>query len=686
VIALSLLASLVAAGYIVHLRRTAVARAELWRTLGQTVPLIRTTLRTAHMLPLHDIRPARQQVRALIQDVEQKLQGPLGRDAGALGAYVLGEGYLALGDDDRALQSLQAAWSAGQRGPDIDSALGQALGAVYEHKLETAKGTLKAPERDTRIAELEKQYRDPALAHLRNAVGAGDVPAGYLEAVALFHEIRLPEAIERAHAAFAQAPMFYEAGDLEARAHHYLAEDLHRAGKNDEAKRHYEEARRLYRHVREIARSDDRVCVYQAVAIFNEIWLSGVSAIDPALAQELLGAYEDARQINPDDNGIPLREARFYNLQAGVALDSGKDAKPAIAKSLALANAVIARDPENALAFNTLCQVLQHQTELDEEEKSAQQTIEACRTAVRLKSTMDRLNDLGNAYSTLAGLQARRGADATGAFELAAKSYRDALAIADGATMHHNLGDLYREWARTELDHGRDPRPQIEHALAEFKAALAINKNLSYSEGAACATLVLRARYELERGDDPRPTAATALAACQRCLAINPGHLDSLIKQIAVHRLEAEYRAAHDLDPTAALAQARAAARAAVKQDPTDHRSHLEWSQAEAIAARWSARHGSPDAALARATAEAALALAAHPKDPEVLTVSADVDRARAEAERARSNAAATAIARGLATVGRALAIDPQFVRGRTVRDALVRLVETSERPERRLQ
>jgi serine/threonine protein kinase len=83
--------------YFVHSRRTSVARTELWRKLIRMVPQIRTLLRSAHMLPAHDIRPERARVRDLITEVERQLDTPAGHDATALGDYVLGEGYLALG-------------------------------------------------------------------------------------------------------------------------------------------------------------------------------------------------------------------------------------------------------------------------------------------------------------------------------------------------------------------------------------------------------------------------------------------------------------------------------------------------------------------------------------------------------------------------------------------------------------
>jgi serine/threonine-protein kinase len=78
------------AGVALRERQSGRARAELWRRLGQTVPEIRSTLRHAHLLPLHDIRPERARVQALLAEVEVELRRPLDRAALALGDYVLG--------------------------------------------------------------------------------------------------------------------------------------------------------------------------------------------------------------------------------------------------------------------------------------------------------------------------------------------------------------------------------------------------------------------------------------------------------------------------------------------------------------------------------------------------------------------------------------------------------------------
>jgi tetratricopeptide (TPR) repeat protein len=491
------------------------------------------------------------------------------------------------------------------------------------------------------------------------------VPAGYLEAVACFHQLDFAGAIAHAHAAFAQSPTFYEAGDLEARAHLYRALDLRSEGNEEGAKKDFAESQRTFERVREVARSDETVCAHQGEALFNELWSQRTSSIDEALATKLLAAYHDARTIAPDDLELLMKEARFYNFEAGIAASSGKDPSAAIGKALALVNSVIEREPQNPVAFNMLCQALTRKAGHDELEASARAAADACATSVRLTPSMERYNDLGNAWIDVAHVELARGADPTSSFARAAGAYRDALAIGGGATMHHNLADLYREQAEGDLEHGRDPRAAIDRSLVEVEAALRLNKRLSYSESVRCATLVLRGRDELGRGADPRPTAKEALAACDRCLEMNPQNMPAMIQSIEAFNLDARYRVEHSLDAGDALTRARSAAARALAADATDESTHLAAARTEWIAARAGGRR---EALLARAAAEAQRAIELNPRRASALALAAEVELARAEA------GTRAAAARGLALVGRALAIDPGLVSARATRDALAPL------------
>ena len=116
-----------AGAYSIHLRRAAEQRTELVGRLHGLAPELRSRLRSAHMLPQHDIRPERDAVRSALRDVERLRNTTAGQDETALIDFVLGEGYRALGDHERALTLLEAAWAGGERGSAIDAALGAAL-------------------------------------------------------------------------------------------------------------------------------------------------------------------------------------------------------------------------------------------------------------------------------------------------------------------------------------------------------------------------------------------------------------------------------------------------------------------------------------------------------------------------------------------------------------------------------
>ena len=225
-----------AAAYALHLRHAAEQRIELVSRLHSLAPELRTRLRSAHMLPLHDIRPAREAVRGVMRDIERQAQTSAGQDEVALINFVLGEGCRALGDNERALALLEAAWVAGERGPHMDAALGDALGIAYESRLNQIEHMVQSNRREAELRRIEAHYRDPAMVRLRAALAARAGSPTYLEALVAFHEHRFAESSRAAHAAFAEAPTFYEAGMLEARARHATGRALLAADRSEEAK------------------------------------------------------------------------------------------------------------------------------------------------------------------------------------------------------------------------------------------------------------------------------------------------------------------------------------------------------------------------------------------------------------------------------------------------------------------
>src|SRR5262249_16917826 len=154
------------------------------------------------------------------------IEARFGGDASLRGpvAYALGRGHLAMREFAQALPRLEAAWNAGQRGPDLELALGRTLAWTYAGRVRDLD-----PERDRqKVDELQRRYRQPALLHLGHAQGATRDAPEYVEALIALYEDRYQDALLKAQAAFRHSPSFYEALEIEAAAHLLQAAQMSR--------------------------------------------------------------------------------------------------------------------------------------------------------------------------------------------------------------------------------------------------------------------------------------------------------------------------------------------------------------------------------------------------------------------------------------------------------------------------
>ena len=663
-------------GAVVHaaqLRRAADQRTEFVSWLRGLLPDLRTQLRSAYMLPLHDIRPAREKVRAAMRDLERQLATPAGQDAIGLGTFVLGEAARALGDHERALALLETAWAAGLRGPDLEAALGGELGASYENRFRDIETSVAATQRDARLRAIEQRYRDPAIVHLRAALAAGKGSPAYLEALIAFHDHRFDDASARARAAFAEAPTFYEAGELEAEAHNAAGRRLLTAGHHDEGVAEFATARQIFERVLEIARSDDDAWLRDGAMIWDQVVALRADEAPAWLRQQATTALHRAQQINPDNGKALLREARIELGRVTWERLEGRDPGADVAKVLGLIERARVRGGDSPEGERYQCDA--------HGELAAYQgahgidplgeftaALTSCRAAAQAGPTADASASLAWVYAWRAQYEGDHGVDPTASFALAEHGFRAALALEDDPAVHYGFAQMWTRRAAIQATHDEDPRPAVDAALAEYNAMLRLHVNHGMALAGSGEALAVRARYQLARREDAAATIAQAHAAVDPALAREPTLVMALLAHLAVVALDAELLIQRDADPAPALARMRG--------DVNTLRDHFEeagaaqlWScRAESLAARWALAHGHAGVAapyLARAAAAAALARTIDAQSASAWIASAEVERLRAQA------GGKTAVADGLGFLERAIAIDPRRARARELRDEL---------------
>ena len=105
------------------------AQAELGRELGQEVKEIEWFLRSAQLLPLHDLTRERAVVKEKMKRLDERAAS--GAAARALIDYAVGRGHLALDEDAEAVERLERAERGGLDTPELHYALGLARGRLY---------------------------------------------------------------------------------------------------------------------------------------------------------------------------------------------------------------------------------------------------------------------------------------------------------------------------------------------------------------------------------------------------------------------------------------------------------------------------------------------------------------------------------------------------------------------------
>jgi len=664
--------------YAAHLRDAAERRAELAGRLRGMAPELRTLLRGAHMLPIHDIRGARARVEGAMRSVEAQLGTAAGQDQRALGDFVLGEGYRALGDDARALARFEAAWSAGERGPDIDAALGDTLGSIYEARVKELEAAAPPEHRDDRLRALAAQYRDPALAHLRAAIAARTGSPAYLEALIEFHHHQFGDARRDAAAALAEAPTFYEAGALEARARDELGHELWTAGKDSEARFEFATARRIFGHVLEIARSDDAMWLGYAEMVYGQaIALARGGAMLPELAEGALTALHNAEQIDPDNARPLLREAQIELGQGNVELYGYHDPGRYVDAALELADRARALAADPAEVEQRVCEAYWERAEftghhgIDPGPAYARATA-ACERAVAARPDIETYSALGVLYQSWGVYQSSHGQGAAHSFERAEHSLTAAIAIGDDPGTHYDLGVLWTMVARDQVRHGDNPDRSVERALSEYDITLKRSPRRPDAWVGTAHALLERARFHRRAREDVRDALAAARAACEHALAIHPGFTHAVRYRTEVGELEVEALLDRATDPGQVLTQLRADTEWLLARLPDEGMVHRLAARAALAAARRAIAHHEPAGALlARAAAESARAHDLDPMDALAWATSAEVEQLCTAAACGRDPGPSGAAERARGFIERAVAIDPGDVEILDIRDAL---------------
>ena len=614
----ALLAVSLALGWAAYTGSQSSRLAQLASSFTQKVERIEALARYSGLSDLHDTRADRKAIREHMDELEREIRGE-GALAVGPGNYALGRGYLALGEEHKAREHLEAAWKSGYQEARVAWALALVLGRLYQKQLLEADN-LPPEQREARRQDIQRQYRAPALEYLRLSQGSDDVPsAEYVSALIAFYEDRFEEALSQVDAIGQRLPWFYEAPLLRGDILRTRAARRWNQGDREGARVDFEAGRSAYGEAASIGESVPEV--YQALAELEYT----------ALVMELYGrgdvrapfeggvkAVALALKASPESFEARLLEARLHRRLAEARIRSGAEVEEPLQKAIEAARtaqSLVPLDPISSLELGRCFQLwglsrLVRGQEAGEQARLAveslerippehrnadflvvlglvlelrgsshlgktggdpwpdwEQAIEAYLKAVRLdKRQLAAWSNLCRLYLARARKVPVQNpeSDLTQAREASAEA---AALNPQHIASYHCAGDVEVEMAQWHRALGRDTRSTLAQALALYQKGLDINRKVPQFHNGVGTVHLEQAREAWTRGEQPFQLIEQALAAFNEAIALAPGQGDGHHNVSEALLQRAVYQRALGQSPVSSLQEAMKEAREVIARN-----------------------------------------------------------------------------------------------------------------------
>ncbi|CAM4507031.1 serine/threonine-protein kinase [Corallococcus exiguus] len=664
----ALLSVAVALGWGALGRREAAERERTVQRFTELVSHIESMVRYSSLSRLHDTREDRQAIKERMAELEAEIQRAGPRALGP-GHYALGRGYLALGDETKAAELLESAWSNGFHDPRAAYALALVTGRLYQQKLLEAQRLRNPQQRESSTRDAERRYRDPALAWLRQSRGAQMPSVEYVSALVAFYEGRLDDALSLLQNASRRVPWFHEVPLLRGDILQARALTRWNAGDLEGARNDFESGRTSFAAAAATAESDPSV--YRSWAGLENsamvVELYGKGEVMPAY-QRALEALSRCLTAMPDDAACLIRMARVNHRLAEHRLTQGGAGAEPLAKALEAAERARAVDPARSEATYTLARStwLQARYRLEKGEDPRELLGKAAALFESIpEADRDRAchADSGLVFKTWADYEDQLGVASQGNRDKAIRAYRAALAIDPipedwinlGSTLltraslprnaepeqdlqkaaealeqaralnpqhvvpYFYAGQVHEQWARRRYARGEDSRLELELALEQYQRGLAINPSLPHLHNGMGIALLLRAEELWNRGGDPLPVLQQARASFEQAIAVAPGQGFGYANLGALLARRCDYLLARGEDPRPSAREAEE-----VLEQGRERMPGAAWLRGlvgtvRVAQARFEVEHArSPGAQLARAREDLHAAMEQNSRDAEL--------------------------------------------------------------------
>ena len=669
-------------------RWKAQKQTEIAQRFGQQIAKIESGLRSAYLLPLHDVRPDKQKVRGEIQEIASQMK-QLGKSSEGPGYYAIGRGHLALGEYAAAKENFEKAMQSGLDTPDLAHSLGLALGHIYSQQLQEAERIQNKEIRKSVMERIQKEFRDPALEYLKK----GEAPE-YLRALIASYEKNWKEAERLAVHAAQQDPSFYDARLLQANIHAAIGSELWNAGKVKEANDQYELSAKNFTDALEFARSDPG-----AHSDFCDLRLQQVSLLayqeDASLdapLKKLVEACDRSLQADPDQAQIYTKKAEALWLQGRWMMENGNNPEPvllAARKDLAKA---ITLDPKDGAVHKTagITYLVEGEYKLNagqDPRQTLQVAVENLNRAIQL--TPDPLaatNSLGNAYWLLGRYDMDHGADPAPHLHAAMENYRKAILLEPNfSSAHSNLGIVYGSLASHKMSQGQDPIPDLQKSIENLEQSIRINPGTALTYNSLGNRFAELGDYQTSMGKDPSDSYQKSIASFDKARQLDAGWFSPVMNRGITYQSLADYELNHGRDPTDALQKAMRDYEEAIRLNSTYFGSYGNLGLAYRTLGLFAVYTGKdPSQYYSLALRNVEKALKSNPEDLETLLVEASTHLGSAKYALSRRASPLSSLEKASLPLQKAEKLDPTVSEIHVLK-AEIKLVAARWRPDEQL-
>lgn len=662
--------------------RRAKEQAELSRWIGQTVKDLEWVARTAYLLPLHDTSYEQQLVRERMAEIETELAKH--SDVGPrLGAYARGRGLLALHDFRRAYEELQRAEQLGHVDPELDYAIGRALGALYSQALDDARKSGDKSFFEKRKAELDEQLLRPALSYLGKSRGLRSVSSTYVEGLVSYYQEQYDLALQSADRAYQQAPWLYEAVQLGGDVFLSRARTERDRGLHDQAEKSFAESVSRYKKAAEIGRSDHNV--HEALAETYIRWeeLDFYRGKNPEpLLKEALAAAGRALLAAPKESHGHTKKAFAYDFMSQYEQRNGNKRAAIKFRELQLTEAkqAIDKNQNNPYAHESAGIASFRLAELSDTSNDAiirhrEYAYNRFKTAIQLNPRFPwAFNDHAIALLGEAKQLQQQNLDPIDAITRSVQLAEQALAVDPGYIYALNTIALASLRACTwNIEHGVDPEAWVERGRKAAQQALSINKNYSFAYGNLGTIFMNKSLYNLLNGSDIISSKKTAIDSYQKMAQITgpTAELSSYISTI--HHFESQQFLRLGQDPSASIDAGLAEIASCIA--PPEPDPYCIDIQARLLSAKsaWKTKQRISDfRTIAHAYQLSRQVLSKIGDEPDALLSSGEIALQLVQATQPLGKSQRTTLQEGIASIDKALVASPGWPRALVVKGALL--------------